>query len=206
MVRILSQSGNSLADIYDVRGSIAGIDNLETRDLPIVHEMGATVFSERLSGRVQRGSSTAVLQNITWDIQFTDIVESGAIGRLAGVTVFADTGARVSNASLLLVDDRDDREIPIFVWDSNEGIVVTRLSDAGGAAANVDVLAPANGGEIPPVIILGSDQARPLGTNIFFRGLSTGFGAGTVEVIALLHILTARVQGLSSRGLPVPSW
>jgi len=106
----------------------------------------------------------------------------------------------------LLVDARDGREIPIFVWDSNEGSVVTRLSDAGGAAANVDVLVPVSGGEIPPVIILGTDQARPVGTNVFFRGLSNGFGAGTVEVIALLHVLTARVEGLSSRGLPVPSW
>ena len=45
MVKILSQAGISLADLYNVEGSIAGIEQLDTRELPIVHEMSGTIFS-----------------------------------------------------------------------------------------------------------------------------------------------------------------
>ena len=143
MVKIQAQAGSSLADVYDVRGSIAGIDQLETNDLPIVHEMGATVFSERLVGRLNRGTSGAIAQNTTFDIDFASLVENEALARVVGISVWTDAAARLVNVAWLLVDDRDGREIPVWAWDSVNGIsVITRLSNQGAAAANVDLLIP----------------------------------------------------------------
>jgi len=206
MVKILSRSGDSLADAYDVEGSIAGIDQLLSREVTLVHDMGGVLFSERLSGRINRGVSGALSQDDDFDVVFSNLVESSGIGRVIGLTVFADVVARVGNVSLNLIDPIDGRETPLFAWDSNEGSVTTRLSDNGGAAANVDVLVPADlGGTRPPITILGSDQPRPM-DSIAFRGLANSFGAGTVNLTALILVVDPRVEGLSSRGLPIPGW
>jgi len=195
----------SLADVYDVEGSIAGIDDLLSREIFLTHEMGATIFSERLSARINRGTTGAIAQNIDWNIEFTNLAFGGSVGRVVGLTIFTDVVARLAIANLNLVDPIDGREIPLFVWDSNEASVIIRLSDEGAAAANVDMLIPINAGAIPPVIILGADQPGRM-DSIFFRGSTNGFGAGTVTITALIHVLDPRLAGLSSRGIPVPSW
>ena len=204
MGKILSQAGNSLADVYDVEGSIAGIEHLETHDLPIVHEMGATVFSERFSTDIRRATSGALAQNTAWDVVVTNLATTPF--RILGVVVFALTANRANLASVAVRDPLDGRELPIWLWDSNADVEVqARLSDDGGAVATVQMLRPGQILEAIPHLTSGADQPQPV-NEIAFRGLTLGFGAGTVETIMLLHNGFSQVGGISSRGLPIPSW
>ena len=205
MVKILAQAGNSLADIYDVEGSIAGIDQLETRELPIVHEMGGTVFSERFSGNIRRAATAALAQNTAFDVVLQDF--GATVQRVLAVSVFTDTVAgRVDNAMVAVRDPGDDREVPIWHWDTAvDADLAIRIVDDGAAAQARIFLRPVTllGGL--PNILTGVDQPRSV-QEIAFRGLTSGFGAGTVTLFLVLHVCFSQVGGLSSRGLPIPSW
>lgn len=205
MARILSQSGNSLADIYDVRGSIAGIDNLETKDLPITHEMGGTVFSERFSTQTLSEFVDDFAQNTGFNRTMTLPTNTPYL-RIMSAAVFVDVTARITLASLSLIDEAGV-EIPFWSWDSaDDNETSVRHTVDGGAAATTIFLRPTQPyfGSIPGLIALAG---QPLTTpTISFRGLSSGFGAGTVQITALLHVGFPRQTGVSARGLPVPSW
>lgn len=203
MVKVLSQSGNSLADIYDAQGSIAGIDQLETTELPIVHEMGATIFSERVSGFILRATTGNINQDTDWDVIVTDAPTVPT--RVLGVQLFANDGARVLRSMVALRFEGAEREFPLYAWDSNESIIQTRMQDDGGTVAVFDLLVTnLNFGQGPSMLI-GSQQPQSVG-DIAFRGRTTGFGAGTVFIVALLYLSFSAVTGLSSRGLPIPGW
>ena len=206
MAKILSQSGVSLADIYDVEGSIAGIDTLDTRSLPIVHEIGASVWSERASGAIRRTSTGALAQNTTWDLQLDNLPAS--INRILGVFVFTDNAARIQNAQVSV--GSGGREQPLWFWDVNEQNIELRLQDDGGAVAVVFGLCSDRnmGAGTLPSMAFGSVQPQPI-DDIIFRGDTAGFGAGAVTVTALIYIgfsEVGRAFGVSSYGLPVPSW
>ena len=203
MVKILSQAGTSLADTYDVEGSVAGIEQLETRELPIVHEMGATVFSERFSGAIRRITSGDIAQNLSWNVVATDLPAGPT--RVFGITVF--TPDDVSDLSDLgvMIRSADDREIPIFAWDSNEANVRVPFEDDGGGVTNNVVLANALDVATLPSMLIGGGQPQVV-NQIAFRGRTNAFGAGTVETIALIYIGFSEIGGISSRGLPVPGW
>ena len=76
MPKILSQAGDSLADSYDVAGSIAGVDDLITQDVQLLHEMGGTIFSERLTSQVLTIASGSIAQNSEYTGQFEDAADS----------------------------------------------------------------------------------------------------------------------------------
>ena len=206
MVKILSQSGNSLADVYDVEGSIAGIEQLETRELPIMHEMGATIFSERLSGEIVRLPTGDLAQSTGFDV----ILTSPPVGiyRVLGVVVLADTAARTLIAQVAVRDITTGREMPFFVWSSvTDSEASIRIVENGGAAAAQTIMRTSDNLQMPSLGI-AEGQPRRVGEEIVLRGQTNAFGAGTVEVIALVYLASGEVsQGaLSSRGLPVPSW
>jgi len=203
MTKILSQTGISLADTYDVEGSIAGIEQLESREVSLVHEMGGTIFSERLSGAIRRVTTGAILQNAAWDLILTDL--PAVPTRVLGVVVFSDDDARISRAMVAIRDPLAEREIPIFVWDANEATVTVRMQDNGAAVTTENVLANALGVATLPSMLIGSEQPQPV-DQVAFRGLTTGFGAGTVVTTALIYIGFSQVGGISSHGLPVPAW
>lgn len=203
MVKILSRSGDSLADVYDVEGSIAGIDHLLSGEVSLVHEMSGTIFSERLSMSIARANAGAVAQSTTWDITLADL--GAQAWRILGVMVLASVTARTAHAQVSVRDSRDGREMPIFVWDTaTDADSVIRIVENGGAAANQLALIP-NPLQIPSMG-LGRGQPQARDNEIVFRGSTTAFGAGTVTLIALIHTLRSQVGGLSSRGLPIPSW
>ncbi len=202
MVKILSRSGASLADIYDVEGSIAGIDQLNSRELNIFHEMGGTVMSERLGGQILRTTTGALPQTVPWDLAITGI--SPTIVRVLGAMVFTDDVSRLNHVTLSLHSVEDDRDIPIWIWDANEESVSGRLAD-GGAAATVTFLASPLNTQGFPSMMFGADQSRDI-EEIAFRGTPSTFGAGTVEVTALIYIALARNTSISSYGLPIPGW
>jgi len=205
MVKILSRSGNSLADIYDAEGSIAGIDQLETRELPIMHEMGATVFSERLQTRIFRIPTTAIAQNIAFRIQLDTLPETPA--RLLGLQVITDNGARVTRAAVLATDPVLLQDFPIWVWNgvAADSELVTMLDAT--VSASFEVMLAHGPMNMLPTFTGGNEQQDNMVSSLTLVGLTSGFGAGTVLVTALAHIAFPRRDvNISSRGLPIPSW
>jgi len=207
--KILSKSGDSLADAYDVEGSIAGIEELLPRELGIIHEMGGTLFSERFSGAIRRITTGAIAQSTTFGVVIgpTDAGAAAApISRINGIQVIADTIARVNLAAVLVRDPVTERELPLWAWDSsaNDSITV-RIQDDGAAVANEDLLRPAANSGLLPSILTQSGQPLRV-SDLALRGQSNAFGAGTVTITALIYVSFADLGGVSSRGLPIPSW
>lgn len=201
MVKILSRTGDSLADMYDVEGSISGIEHLETHTLPIMHEMGGTVFSERLGAAIRRNQTSALAQNAVWDIVSTDL--PNVPFRVLGVCVLADAAARTQFAQLSLRESTNGREVPFFSWfTTNDVESDIRIVENGAAVSNVIKLV---GPTQLPTLGMGDTQRQHVG-ELTFRGLTAAFGAGTVTLTALVHIAFAQTGGISSRGVPIPGW
>jgi len=200
VVKILSQSGRSLADIYDAEGSIAGIDQLETRELPIVHEMGATVFSERFVTSIRRMASGALAQNTAISLALATLPSTPT--RLLGVAVISDVAARVDRLAISLRDPGATNEIPVWVFDGNSTPI--EFADAGAGTATFDLLGAQQ--VFTPSFVGGNGQPGRMVSDIAVRGDTTGFGAGDVFVRVFLHIAFAAAGGVSSFGLPLPGW
>ena len=207
MTKIQSRSGASLADIYDVQGSIAGIDQLETRELPIVHEMGATVLSERFTTRVFRVTTGLIAQNIEFAVEETSLPETPA--RLLGLQVFIDgTGAQITRCTVMGTDPTLGQDFPLWVLDSSSNTTESIVMEDAGASNTLQVLIPRSTITLAfPTFVGGKEQQDPMVSSVTLAGLTAGFGAGTVELIALLYLAFPRRDGsVGSKGLPVPSW
>ena len=205
MTKILSQSGTSLADIYDVEGSVAGVEELETRELPIVHEMGATILSERFTTRTVRIPTGAIAQNIAFNVELATLPESPA--RLLGVQVISDDAARVSRAAVLGTDPTLGQDFPLWVFDTGVAAFETITLEDAAVAATFELLVPRTGLNIFPSFVGGRGQQDEMVSSVTLAGLTAGFGAGTVLVTALLLLAFPRRDiNISSRGLPIPSW
>jgi len=204
VTKIQSQAGVSLADTYDVVGSVAGIEQLESREVTLAHEMGGTIFSERFSQVIRRVQSGFIGQSLPWDVVVGGF--SRTVTRIIGVAVQVNVTTRVALATVLVQDSRSGRETPIWIWDSAvDGEVGARFSDDGAAAGTVIFLRPTQPVGAIPLLVSGSEQ--PEHTDVIsFRGLTTAFGAGTVQATVFVHTAFAEVSGISSRGLPIPSW
>jgi len=207
MVKILSQAGDSLADIYDAKGSIAGIEDLTTRDLGIIHEMGATVFAERFTLRIGRMTGS-FLQTTGFDLSVTGL--PAAPTRILGVSVTTDVAARLTHCNVAVhsVSAGVEREVPIWTWDLADDIESPIRTITEGTLANRVVLRSRTATPNIPSMIQSIDELdeTPAVKDIFFRGLTETFGAGTVNPEALVLIAFAQIGGVSSRGLPIPSW
>lgn len=204
MVKILSQAGISLADVYDIEGSIAGIDQLESREVSLVHEMGATLFSERLTMNIRRSTSGSINQSTTFDVTIANL--PAGIWRIVAVQLLANVAARVAQAQVSLRDPRDGREIPLAIWDANNDVeAVIRMVENGAGVTNLFALQSLSPPTMPS-LGLGAGQPQARDNELVLRGATAAFGAGTVQVLALYHILFSQVEGLSSLGLPVPAW
>lgn len=207
---VQSQAGFSLADIYDVVGSVVGIEALDLEDVKGVHELGATIFSERLHANLNMMDSTSILQTITWNIELIGF-RADVPQRLLGVSVLSNTAARVSLASLSIADNINARELVIWAWDSaTDPEISIRWADEAGAVGTFFLLQPITPVHIMPTLLarVGVGAAMP---SIFFRGLSATFGAGNVRVRAILHFARplpplVAAGDPSSYGLPLPSW
>lgn len=202
--RILGRAGTSLADIYDVDGSIIGVDELDSREVKTVHEMGGTIFSERLGFALRRQDTAAILQTATFDHVLADL--PAFVTRIMGLSVFADAD-RVLNCCVSLRNEAG-REMPIWCWDAAvDDAIVARVDDDGGGAANLILLRPVAVLEnIPTMLATFQPQNVP---EIAFRGTSATFGAGDVTVSLIVMLGRTDVvgeKGISSQGLPIPSW
>jgi len=207
MVKILSQSGMSLADVYNVQGSIVGIDQLEPGEIQLVHEMGATIFSERFGTAIRRSATAALLQSTAFDLTLVDF--SNTVARLLGVTVFAaGPASRVANATVSVRSVGDEREIPIFNFDAAvDDETTVRMQDNGGAVSDFILMRPVASLGNMPTFLHGAEQKFLPGVGeVVFRGTTTAFGAGTVVIRVLLYLAVLTGGSPSNRGLPIPSW
>lgn len=216
MTKVLAQVGTSLADVYDVEGSIAGVDQLVTRDVGLVHEMGKTVFSERFTTGIRGSTSGAVAQNVSWAINLGQTPTTPY--RVLAIKISISVTARVSLASVAIQNPTNSREIPIWSWDIlNDAETRIRFSDDGGAAGAVIFLQPAPGNVMLPQLLAGSAQPGAIAdpgtalvnpsSELIFRGTTDGFGAGTVTANLLYHLgFPSSLGGINSHGLPIPSW
>jgi len=192
----------SLADVYNVSGSIAGIEQLESREVSLVHEMGGTVFSERFSTETRRADTGDILQSVNFDTIFAS--DPPNVTRVLGVTMLADVDARLARAQLSILN-RLGNEQPIYAWEAGDATTSVRIVDDGQAVANMTLLVPSF--TQLPNLIAGSGQPNQLaGDRFVFRGSSSAFGAGTVELVVIVYLGFARQRGISSLGLPMPSW
>lgn len=202
--KVLSQSGISLADSYDVEGSIAGVEELLTRDIILVHEMGSTLFSERASGEIRRVSTGAVAQSTSINVVLTDLPAN--LTRILGVQVINSVGTSIARiAQGLTVSVRDPivgQEMPIWIWDLT--VADCRIMDAD-VVASFELLRSEPVLTYLPSMLYGPDQPQHVG-EVAFRGSTLAFGAGTVELVLLIYISYAQVAGISSYGLPIPAW
>lgn len=201
MAKIQSRVGNTLADTYDARGGIAGLEELRTQEVALVHEMGDTIQSERFSGTIRRRSAGAISQNSNFDSVISDL--PAGVSRILGIAVLVDAD-RLSLCTVLLRDPVAAREMPILIWEAGDTVAPLRIDDAGSGGANTFVLV-APSPNSPVSLLVGTGQPQRV-SDIALRGSTTGFGAGTVEPILLVHLAFAAIGGLSSRGLPIPSW
>lgn len=203
MPKILAQAGISLADIYDIAGSIVGVEQLQSQEVSLVHEMGATIFSERLTGTIGRITSGALLQNVTFGFTLTP---PDGIYRILGISVFTDVAARMVRTSLLLRAPTNQREMPIFVWDSTNDLESAMTIDDDGTVSDVTALiqtAPQPG---IPSLGIGVGQRATVGELIRLRGRTSGFGAGDVTVTAIVYFAFPTTTSISSFGVPIPAW
>lgn len=200
MVKILSQAGNSLADMYDVEGSIAGISDLHTRELGIVHEMGATIFSERFRTTYRRLESAPTVQTGNINLAIVNMPEG--ISRILGVQVLADDATRIANCQVSVQEPLIGQDFPIWVFDvGNVGVV--RIEDQGVGVTR-DLLIPQPGQTLPCFITNG--QAHLEMSEITVGATATAFGAGTVILYVLIHFGFTYQGGVSAIGARVPSW
>lgn len=211
MPKVLSKSGDSLADSYDVEGSVAGIEELQSRDVSLIHEMGGVLVSERLVGIFAAMQALDVAQSTTFAVVFDTSLTRGAVcGRILGVNVVADVTARVTTCqvSVARIDAGSQGDHPIWAWEVGAGTDferVIRMQQNGGAVADVIQLVPSPGSVQIPSFTVGLAQPLPI-PRIVMRGTTAAFGAGTVTIDANVYFLTPELQGVSSRGLPLPGW
>ena len=203
MPKVLAQAGTSLADVYDVEGSVAGVEQLLSQEVNLVHEMGGTIFSERFSTFIRRTQTAATLQSVDIDEVITGL--PNPYWRVLGVVVLVDVTGRLTR---MCVNIRDPvvgtgREIPVWIWDAANSNAV-RIDEEGTVLVR-EALTPVPGTTLVPS--MGVGDLQPQGTTeLSLRGRTSAFGAGTVTITALIQIGFAQVGGISSKGLPLPGW
>lgn len=211
MPKFLGQAGISLADNYDVEGSIARADQLNTEDGVFLYdEQGGRIHSERLNSFILHFSSTAIAQNTVFDIVLGGIPDS--VNRILGAYVVFNTTARLASANIAIQEIDGSAEFSIFSWgETNDAERRTRMSIDGAAAGNVSVCIPLGMGSNAGPNLITRMGAEFLIPQMIFRGSSNGFGAGTVIATAIVLLArpdrgNPRPGEPSSHGLPLPGW
>jgi len=206
--KILSQAGVSLADVYEIEGSVVGLENLDVGDIQGVHDLGPQIQSERLRTFYVTLATGDILQNIAFEVIAGGIPDS--VNRILGVQVIFENAGRLDFASLSISDSVTGNEIPIWVWDKNDDPERRMRWSISGAAVVQDIQCQPLGPSLLPYLITrhGDSGLMP---NLIFRGQADGFGAGNMNarcVVALCRPNTGNPGAgePSSHGLPIPGW
>jgi len=207
--KILAQTGTSLADVYDIEGSIVGVDELEAHEVNVVHDLGPQIQSERLRSFIEVIDGGVVAQNITWGVALLPFPD--CVNRIVTISVVSDVDSRILNCSVALKEGSSAIEYPLWVWDQTDDETSPYIWDDGSGSAVFNMMRPIHNlpGGVPCIATRGGDASDM--PNLIFRGTSTGFGAGDVRARAIIQVIrpTSRVPAAgepSSHGLPFPSW
>lgn len=208
--KILGRSGESLADSYDVEGSIVKYGELDTETVQAVHEIGAVQFSERLVGMIIEGSST-VSASGNFQASLGGAIANVPMVRIIALQVLVDTAGRIAHAAVNLRGDIRPaaggpsvaQSIPVWVFDGTNTDTVRCMSD--DTLADQNSLRPLSNYTQLPTALIGPTQQIAV-DRVHCNGSASAFGAGTVTVTVRAYILFSESQGLSSRGVPIPSW
>ena len=205
--KIQTKSGSSIADTYDVVGSIAGVQELDQDSVKVVHEMGATIASERMGVSVLRVDTGVILQSVVFGASIFGVQLPPTVFKLVNLIVFADVAGRLTNVAVVARDPNAAviQEVPIWTWDGGATNTV-RMSDEGAATAEVEVLIPTAGISAVPLFMSGRAQPNEF-SELIVRGTTSAFGGGDVT-IAMLAVFAHPDHALigGSVGLPIPSW
>jgi len=203
LARILGTTGTSLADVYEVDGSIVDIDNLLSRDVNLVHDLGATMWAERVSQRLVQFTVAGVLQSADFGEVIFALPNTPA--RILAMTVFVDTASRLVRCAVSLRNNTLSASVeqPIWAWDEATEFTIRMAIGAGG----VDLLTLLSKQEVDriPLTRLGEDSPESM-ESLVVRGTTTGFGAGTLDITVNTLIEFAGLSGVSSHGVPLPGW
>jgi len=205
--KIQSQAGDSLSDTYSIRGSKVGVEQLNFEDVNLVDEMGGRVHSERLQSFFVTLTVT-VGQSLDFNITAGGIPDS--VNRVLGVFAVADTSPAILQVQLAILENGGPtREMPIWVWDNTSGLQQPiRWADDGELPGDEFALTPPIYTLPQLVTRTGAGKLMP---DLLVRGTTTGFGAGMVRLIVMVHLARPDPGNPtpghpSSHGLPVPSW
>jgi len=208
MGKFRSQAGISMAQSYQIEGGIVGVEELLSKEVHLAESFGERVFSERLQSFFIKISSGAIAQSLSWAVTAGGIPDSP--NRILSVQCIIGSGdaSKIVNANVDIEDVSSGRELPIYVYDTDiDAERDLRWSDDGAAAANFSLLGHSL--DVPTLITRFGDEL--LMPTFMFRGRTTAFGAGTIEMFALIHMVRANPGSPtpghpSSHGLPLPGW
>ena len=207
MGKILSQSGIALADQYQIEGSIVGVESLQTDDVSLVHEMGAAMMSERMKQIQVLMEPTAPTQNTNFSLSSGGVADCPNRVLHAAVYIPAANAGDITSCVLSIEDGRTGIQSVFFEFnDAQDDEGAIRWDDGTGSA---DMLTLRGRHTLPSLMIRPNiGTAMPV---IRFQGSTSGFGAGTVAIQALIHLvrpaqLVPQPGQASSHGLPLPSW
>ena len=207
--KILSQAGTSLADVYDVEGSVVGLENLDVSDIKGVHDLGPQIHSERLIVFGLIANTGNVLQSANFNVELGAFPDS--INRVLSVFVISDTATAMRFCTVSITDPDTDADHPIWCWSSVDDVESFVRIDVGAGVATQFAMRPLSqvAGGLPTMIgRTGATEAMP---TLNFRGETLAFGGGNMVARAFIQIMRpdpgAPAPGHpSSHGLPIPSW
>jgi len=204
--KVLGSAGKTLADVYDIDGSIVKIGELDSESVKTVHEMGATIFAERIEGHILTASTAAMAQNVSFKATISALPKVPVM-RILGIMVTVDTTSRLDDCCVAIRGQGQAgglaQETPIWVWDGTNEDIVRHFID--NTTADHLALRPDPAYTIMPSMMIGFPQ--PVRANsIACIGNTNGFGAGTVTITVMAYLALAASPALGSGGLPVPSW
>lgn len=207
--KILGQAGTALADIYDVDGSVVHVDEIDASQVQGVHELGSTINSERMGSSIIRLATGDILQTIDFNV-LLPATDLPGITRILGVMVMADAD-RVLNVQLSVGGAGALGEVVLFAWDATtDAAPISQRINVLGTVAGMFVFRPISPTGNVPGMMFGPGQRAQVPI-LALRGTSTTFGAGNVDVTALIQVANADVTGTgtgapSNIGLPLASW
>lgn len=213
MPKIQTRAGESLADQYDTPGSVAGVEELLSRDVGLFHEMGNVLLSERMQSEILEITGAAMGASVSFD-WVTEVSRPlpKTPTRIFQIAIVASRAATIARAALYISDPGPQfdgtstaREIPIFAFDYALDVETPiQFEDGGDAEATWYLLRSPTPMLQQLLVRIGALHTMP---DIVLRGETLGSFSGVVYVRALILLASPSggPQG-ATVGLPIPSW
>lgn len=205
MPKIQAKAGASLADQYDVLGSIAGVDELLSKDVSLVHEMGEVLLSERMGTSILQMSTAALVADTNFEITTTTLPDTPT--RIMAIECLSLAGDinEIARAAVTLQDPSSGREFVIWSFDeTNDTEQSVFWSDNGAARSAVNFMLPSI--NFAPLLLMRMGVLDDMPT-LNFTGRSAAVVGTTVVARVMLYFASPSGGPAGATvGLPIPSW